>query len=708
MHIAAIALALLANASALCPGWTVATLAPAIAAGPEPLMADFDGDGRADVVTWSDGVRIRYGGNRDETLFAGTNVGGLAVGDYDRDGRPDLVFDAQGALQLLLNRGGRFDDPRPRALAPLKAERLANADFNGDGNLDVIALQVSSRRFVLLFGDGRGGFGSPLPVDPGSPASTFAAGDFNGDGKDDLAFADAATADRVALFAGDGAGNFQLLSEASLTGGRSSMTAADLDGDGRDELIVTQNLGAVTIIRPTGRPIDITVNRGAAQVIAADFDRDGSQDLAVVCTANGGQPAIIVLLNDGIGRFRRVPDLPTEATGIAAFALPGEAPDLAVVTAAGVIVAEGNGDGTFRGPLPLAPVSGPLHAADLDGDGDDEIIAGSVMPGVHITIFWNENGRFEPYFVRDANKGFYELQFADLDGDGVVEMIGVQPEENQFFRTLPRRIVLFPIEHHAAVLGTSWEDPQGEVDHIVAGDFDGDGRAEVISQSDRGMRVVGFRPDPIVLAGIAAPVGATMDSAGDFDGDALLDLVNIRHGSTFFNDYTPKEDGYVTIRRNLGKLAFGPDVLVIENIAPYQLFHGDFDGDGQRDLAVMTSPAALAPVRTYVLYGVGDAFAGKAIKPEVLPLPIIATADLDGDGRVEVMASRGERVVILHLVPGAAPRELADLPATAYPFAQAIAANLDRSGGLDLLIRSNTSFLSAYWSSCGTVHRRAR
>ncbi|WP_412063599.1 FG-GAP repeat domain-containing protein [Rubrivirga sp. IMCC45206] len=174
---------------------------------------------------------------------------GMAVGDLNGDGRPDVVTPNPDEVGVLINvseEGIAFDRATPVPVVSPFAVGLG--DLNDDGHLDLIAAPGGGPPVAQLFlGDGTGEFeefdGSPFRA--GSGAKRIAIGDFNGDGADDAAIASYESSDVLILLGGVSA-----IRMTSVPGGEHpwGMAVADLNRDGKDDLVIADDAAPQAIV----------------------------------------------------------------------------------------------------------------------------------------------------------------------------------------------------------------------------------------------------------------------------------------------------------------------------------------------------------------------------------------------------------------------------------------------------------------------------
>ena len=260
----------------------------------------------------------------------GTKPMSVAVGDFNADGNPDLaIANGDGTVTVLLGNGagGFTAAPGSPAAAGSGPSSVAVGDFNGDGKPDLAIADYSGNNVTVLLGDGTGRFtaapSSPFPA--GSQPNSVAVGDFNGDGKPDLAIANY-NSNNVTVLLGNGTGGFTAAPGSPFPAGVQpySVAVGDLNGDGKPDLAIANVAsGDVTVLLGSGTGgftaasgSPFAVGSFPESVVVADFNADGKLDLAVagVGLYESTGMNVTVLLGDGTGGFKAVQGGPA-ATG---------------------------------------------------------------------------------------------------------------------------------------------------------------------------------------------------------------------------------------------------------------------------------------------------------------------------------------------------------------------------------------------------------
>jgi hypothetical protein len=335
----------------------------------------------------------------------GNTPGSVEIADVNNDGKPDLIVanERSDNVTILLGDGKGGFAPAPGSPFPAghSPNDVALGDFNRDGRLDVAFANHEKKYLTVLLGDGRGGLvpapHSPFAVEVRPHTHGVATGDFDGDGNLDLVTESWGT-DQVEVLFGDGTGGFRLPGTFFSVGKHpyQRLRVADLNGDGKADIITTNLEGD-----------DVTI-----------------------------------LLADGRGTFRQAPGSPFPC---------GDSPF-------NLAVGDVNGDGK----LDLAIVNSPGSTSDRRGRDGLTILLGDGAGGFHMLAG-------SPFATgRIPNR----VAIGDVDGDGVNDVAVSSPDDNN--------ITLFMMKRQGGVAATHTIRMSGRPKGLALHDLDGDGKAEIV------------------------------------------------------------------------------------------------------------------------------------------------------------------------------------------------------------------------------------
>src|SRR4051794_31035537 len=341
----------------------------------------------------------------------------VATGDFNLDTKPDLalVNDGNpGKVTIFLGdgAGGFAQAPGSPYSVGQSPRSIVVGDFNNDSKPDFVADNFIGGSLSVFLGDGTGAFTEALgsPVAASGGPIYVATGDFDGDGRADLATANISPGG-VGIYVGTGNGGFGAAPGSPYaTGGTfpQGLAVGDLNADGRLDIAVANHMSSTIsvllgsgsngnpgFLQAVGSPFPsangVAAANGPASIAIGDVNGDGKPDLA---TANDSSSNSSVFLGNGLGRFVHLTGSPfttgTGPLGVAVGDLNGDglddvtvaARDAAPGSAGALNVLLSTGNGLAAGPT--VAVSRPVSVlmGDLNADGHLDLAAANFLsPG---------------------------------------------------------------------------------------------------------------------------------------------------------------------------------------------------------------------------------------------------------------------------------------------------------------------------------------
>jgi len=411
----------------------------------------------------------------DYSLTAGTNItavtantftiaAGATTATLNVVALSDAVSDPNETVKVNLTSGGDYIlgansstsfNPATNFSVGSYPFSVTVGDFNGDGKSDLAVANRDDNNVSVLLGTGTGSFGTATYFTVGTRPISVTVGDFNGDGKSDLATANIISKN-VSVLLGTGTGSFGTATNFSVGNGANSVTVGDFNGDGKSDLAVANSGSTVLLGTGTGSfgtATNFSAGNGASSVTVGDFNGDGKSDLAV---ANVDSNNVSVLLGTGTGSF-------------------GTATDFSVGT----------------GPLSVT-------VGDFNGDGKSDLATENWKSNNVSVLLGTGTGSFGPATYFSVGNSPRSVTVGDFNGDGKSDLAVANRSSSNVSVLLGTGTGSF---------GTATNFTVGDwPNSVTVGDFNGDGKSDLAVANYFGSNVsVLLNADPTATVTITDP-----------------------------------------------------------------------------------------------------------------------------------------------------------------------------------------------------------
>ncbi len=613
---------------------------------------------------------------------------GLAIGDLNDDGLPDLVTANRlvATVSVFLGTaGGRLDTPIGFTTGA-NPFAVALGDLDGDGHLDLAVANDAGSSVSLLLGTGTGTFGPKHDLATGASPQAVALADLDGDGHLDVVTANG-NAGTVSVFLNHGDGSMGARTDYAAGASPSAVAIADVDADGRVDLVSTAASGGIVSVRlgsgggAFGPRTDFTCGSTPLAVVATDLDGDGDVDLA---TANSGSDDVSVLLGNGAGVFAAHVDYAamTGTHSIAAGDMNADGnADLVVCNwgAFTVSVLQGIGNGTFGTRTDVASGNYPLNVAVADFNLDGRLDIASVQyqsqtASVYLAVGAGTLGDRVDVTGIAEQRG---VAIGDLDEDGDADLVLADYAMHMMLPRLSNGANGFSLATSCPLVFGA--QPAG----AVIADLDADGHLDVALAAS-GTKQISVFPghgDGTFAARVDVSVGARPSAiaCADLDRDGALDLVTANADSAS-----------VTVRYGDGAGGFPRRADFTVGAGPVAVAIGDVDRNGALDVLTANRDGGSISV---LAGSYGGGFNAHVDYPAGTSTRGVAAADLTGDGvddMAAVEAGSGAVMVWTNLGWGTFSAR-ADYASTNTTPTSLVAADMNLDGRTDLVTTEGAS-----------------
>jgi uncharacterized protein (TIGR03437 family) len=612
----------------------------------------------------------------------------------------------KGEADACNGRGTNFSVAQ-RSPTGVNPSALAIGDFNGDHILDAAVADLNATTGVgnisIYLGDGKGAFTIAGYLSFEGAARNIVVGDFNGDGKDDLAFAGMSFLDAfgipkigVGIALGQGDGRFSQPLGYGGGGFVVGVTSADYNRDGKlDIAAIDGNTGQLLICQGQGDgtfspPVALFSGGTVRHILSADFNKDGSPDIAV---NNWGNGQVAIFIGNGSGGFNPVKKFDISTSEYMTTFDSNHDGNLDIIYTTGQSFNSLLGDGkgnflTYSYPL-TASSFGECVAGDFNGDGKSDIAfvkPGRNRGGIAIALANPVSGYGASRYV-GAGYSPASLAAGDFNRDGKLDLLTINTYSND--------LSFFPGDGSGNFPGARIADTGNFINSFIVRDLNQDGLPEVVVTDNTnkillsvGTGDLSFEKEKEFSNSFSINGFPYTSIAEDFNQDGKIDLIVLNQ--------TP-------INYIEGMITFLPDIgspileLSGSQLAAYKLRikssntgavatdmrNADFNGDGKQDLVLANSDTN----QVTIMLGNGTgAFTVAGTYPVGINPRSLTITDSNGDGKPDVVvANRGSAGLWVLLNAGGGSFSISTV-STSTPIRQVVSGDVNLDGKNDLVV----------------------
>ena len=658
-------------------------------------IADLDGDGKPDIAF------VKYNSNilgifrntssvgnislaSEIDFTTGTSPAWLAIGDFDGDGKPDIVVcnsaNTASSISVFLNTSTlgniSFANKIDYSIGS-GSWAVAVGDIDGDGKTDIVAANTNSTlNSVSVFrnistGQGNISFASEVRITTGAAPRCVSIGDIDGDGKLDIVTGNASAANVSILRNISSLGSISFAAKSDFSVGTGStpihLSITDLDGDGKPDLTVAVALSSVSTIRNLSTPgnisfdpsVSYTTGSGTWAVSSGDIDGDGKPDIVV---ANASSTSISILRNQ-VAEPVITSFTPTSAANSGSVIISGvnftgtttvsfggvSASSFTVISSTAIIATVGSGASgciTVTTPYGTASSCGFTFTVPIPTITDFSPTSGAI--GTTVTITGTN------FSTTSANNiVYFGAAKATVTSSTATSLTVTVPSGTTYqpITVTTRNLTAFSAKPFTVTFAgggsyftstsfktkTDFKVDSGS-NSLASSDFDGDGKVDLIV-TNKAAGSISILRNISTSGNISFATKVNYTTSGtpwgicvfDLDGDGKQDIAAANYNSNT-----------VGIFRNTsssGSVSVSSEIDYATGTSPNFVTVSDFDGDGKPDLVVSNSYSATVSVYLNTSTPGNISFAAK-IDFAVGGHPnVITIADIDGDGKPDIISA---------------------------------------------------------------------